>query len=68
MDEYTPLESLEGRRIKEMHGGFFQSYFALDDGQIVYLGYPIHAFTTGRTLWYYKSAPKLFQKWQVGVV
>lgn len=60
LDEYTCIPELEGRKVRWMDGGMFQSYFALDDGQILYMGYPMFAYPTGKVLWYYMKAPRLF--------
>ena len=50
-----------------MDGGMFQSYFALNDGQIITMGYPLYSYPTSRVLWYYMKTPKLFEKWQVNI-
>ena len=48
-----------------MCAGYLQSYFLLNDGQIIYIGSPINKSYTNRVLHYHKKYPKLLPLWQV---
>ena len=65
ISSFTQITELEGYPIKELGCGYLQSYFYLDDGQVLKAGYYMDTVSNVRVINFYRKMPSLITTLQV---